>query len=98
MLKENKILGLGLSQWIIIVFLIVLLVAASLQGMSVATLLSNSLVRIGMNAIFVLAMLPAIQSGIGLNFGLPIGIVFGLLSGLITVEIGMTGMAGFLAA
>lgn len=94
----KKILGLGLSQIIIIAFLILLLVVAFIQGMSIASLLSNSLVRIGMNALFVLAMLPAIQSGIGLNFGLPIGIVFGLLAGLITVELNMVGFQGFLTA
>ncbi len=98
MLKEKRILGLGISQIIIIAFLILLLVAAAVQEMSIATLLSNSLIRIGMNAIFVLAMLPTIQSGVGLNFGLPIGIVFGLLAGLVTVELEMTGMSGFAVA
>lgn len=94
----KKILGLGLSQIIIIAFLILLLVVAFIQGMSIPSLLSNSLVRIGMNTLFVLAMLPTIQSGVGLNFGLPIGIVFGLLAGLITVEMNMVGLKGFLAA
>lgn len=98
MLEGKRFLGMGLSQIIIIIFLLLLLVGASTLGMDISTLLSDSLVRIGMNAIFVLAMLPTIQSGVGLNFGLPIGIIFGLLAGLITVENRMTGFSGFMTA
>lgn len=97
-MSEGKKLGFGVSQIIIIAFLVLLLIVAFIQGMSIPSLLSNSLVRIGMNTLFVLAMLPTIQCGVGLNFGLPIGIVFGLLAGLITVEMNMVGFKGFLTA
>lgn len=90
--------NLGLSQCIMLVFIIMLLVLSSLIGMDTATLISDSIVRIGMQAVFVLAMLPTIQSGIGLNFGLPIGILCGLLGGLVSIEFNMTGFGGLIAA
>lgn len=98
MKKSKKQPILGASQIIMIVFLAGLLVLSSALGMNTATLISDSLVRIGMQAVFVLAMLPTIQSGIGLNFGLPLGILCGLLGGLITVEYNMTGLSGLFAA
>ncbi len=96
--KNRKPSILGISQIIMILFLLGLLVLSSALQMDTATLISDSLVRIGMQAIFVLAMLPTIQSGIGLNFGLPLGILCGLLGGLITVEYNMTGLGGLFTA
>ncbi len=68
-MKKKINLKLGLSQIIMLAFIVVLLILSSFLGMSTTTLISDSIVRIGMQAIFVLAMLPTIQSGIGLNFG-----------------------------
>ena len=66
--------------------------------LSLSTLLSNTIVRMGMNAIMVLAMVPGIQCGISLNLGLPIGLVAGLIGGLLTIELGIPGWGGFLFA
>ena len=66
--------------------------------LGLSTLLSNSLVRMGMNSIMVLAMVPGIQCGISLNLGLPIGLVAGLIGGLVTIQLGVPGWPGFLLA
>lgn len=66
--------------------------------LSLPTLLSNTVVRMGMNSIMVLAMVPGIQCGISLNLGLPIGLVAGLIGGLLTIELGIPGWGGFLFA
>lgn len=86
----------GLTRLIIVGFFIVLLVTAFFTGLNVSSLLSNVLLRTGFNSILVLAMLPGIQCGIGLNMGMTVGIIGGLLSTLISLEYGMTGWAGFL--
>ena len=65
-------------------------------NLSVPMLVSDILVRFGMNGILVLAMVPAILCGIGLNFGLPIGILAGILGGLISIELNLSGGLGFL--
>jgi simple sugar transport system permease protein len=54
-------------------------------------LLSDMIVRLGMNAILVLAMVPAILSGLGLNFGLPIGVLCGLLGMVTSIELNLRG-------
>ena len=41
------------------------------------TIVSDVLVRIGLNSFFVLAMLPMVECGVGLNFALPLGILCG---------------------
>ena len=83
---------------IIIAFIIVIFLAAFLQGQDMAALISDSLVRFGQNLILALAMMPAIMSGIGLNMGLAIGIVCGLLGGMISIELGLTNIYGIACA
>lgn len=97
-MKKQRNVVIGTSQIIMIAFILLLLVFSAAMQMETATLISDSLVRIGMQAIFVLAMLPTIQCGIGLNFGLPLGILCGLIGGLVTVEFNMTGLAGLCTA
>ena len=60
--------------------------------------LSDTLVRFGMNGVLVLAMVPMVQSGCGLNFGLPLGIIAGLLGAVTSVELEAKGIPGVLAA
>ncbi len=57
----------GFPRFIITVFLIALIILAVYLDIPLSGLLSDILVRFGMNAILVLAMIPGIQSGIGLN-------------------------------
>ena len=70
---------IGVPRVMIGAFLATLFVVALVKRMDVATLLSDSLLRIGRNGLLVLALLPAIQGGVGLNFGLPIGVICGLV-------------------
>ena len=89
---------LGIPRVIIGVFFILLCFMTLWYDLSLSTLLSNTIVRMGMNAIMVLAMVPGIQCGISLNLGLPIGLVAGLIGGLLTIELGIPGLGGFLFA
>lgn len=87
--------ALGVPRFIIGSFFLLLCVVSMLYDLSITTLLSNTIVRTGMNSVMVLAMVPAIQCGISLNLGLPLGIVGGLLGGLMCIEFGFSGWAGF---
>lgn len=89
---------LGIPRIIIGLFFILLCFMSLWYDLSLSTLLSNTLVRMGMNSIMVLAMVPGIQCGISLNLGLPIGLVAGLIGGLMTIELGIPGWGGFLFA
>jgi Ribose/xylose/arabinose/galactoside ABC-type transport systems, permease components len=60
--------------------------------------ISDVLNRFGQNAIMVLAMVPMIQSGCGLNFGLALGLVSGLLGATLSLQFELHGMLGFLGA
>src|SRR3712207_7215483 len=51
-----------------------------------------------MNAILVLSLMPMIEAGAGLNFGMPLGIEAGLLGALISIQLGFEGGIGFFAA
>ena len=86
----------GVTRLIIVGFFLLLLIIAGVTGLDVPVLFSNALLRMGFNSILVLAMLPGIQCGIGLNMGMTVGIIGGLLSTLISMEYGMTGWTGFL--
>ena len=89
---------LGIPRVIIGVFFVLLCFMCLWYDLSLSTLLSNTVVRMGMNSIMVLAMVPGIQCGISLNLGLPIGLVAGLIGGLLTIELGIPGWWGFLFA
>ena len=76
----------GWPRIIIALFLLALFIAAPFVGVRVDTSLSNTLVRFGMNGVMVLAMIPMVQAGCGLNFGLPLGIIAGLLGATLSIE------------
>lgn len=89
---------MGVPRLIIGLFFIMLCLLAMILGLSLPSQLSNTLVRLGMNGVLVLAMLPGIQCGISLNLGLPIGIIGGLIGGLLCIEFGMSGFTGLFFA
>lgn len=89
---------LGIARLIIMAFVILLFIIAYAKGLGIQGLISDSIVRIGMNGILILSMLPAVVSGIGMNFGLPLGIICGLLGGILTINMNMQGWTGFLVA
>ncbi|NLJ64943.1 MAG: ABC transporter permease [Christensenellaceae bacterium] len=86
---------MGVPRLIISLFFVLLCVGALLFDLSLPVLLGNTVVRMGMNSIMVLAMFPGIQCGISLNLGLPIGLVAGLLGGLMAIEFEIPGIWGF---
>lgn len=88
----------GLPRLIISAFLFLVILLAATTELSVPGLLSDALVRIGMNGIFVLAMVPSIQAGTGLNFGLPVGVICGMVGCLIAMEYSLVSFGGFLVA
>jgi len=84
--------GIGIPTIIIAAFWILTLFGAHFVGIPIDSLLSDTLKRAGMNAVLVLAMVPAIQSGTGPNFALPIGIECGLLGMVCSIELGLMGL------
>jgi len=82
--------SIGLPRLIIISFLLFMLAISGPLGLSVQSLLGDSIRRWAMNGILVLAMVPAVQCGIGLNFGISLGIVGGLLGATMTIEMGIS--------
>ena len=96
--SEKLIKTLGVPRVIIGVFFLSLCFMTLWYDLSLSTLLSNTVVRMGMNAVMVLAMVPGIQCGISLNLGLPIGLVAGLIGGLLTIELDIPGWGGFFFA
>lgn len=88
----------GWPRLLIGAFLILLFILAPFVNVRLDASINDTLVRFGMNGVLVLAMVPMIQSGCGLNFGLPLGIIAGLLGAVTSVELGVTGLPGILTA
>ena len=88
----------GLPRIIIALFLLVLFIAAPFVGADFWTQVTNLINRFSWNAVLVLAMVPMVHSGCGLNFGLPLGIISGLLGATLSIEFGFTGFASFVMA
>ncbi|MFA5468849.1 MAG: ABC transporter permease, partial [Sphaerochaetaceae bacterium] len=88
----------GWPRIIIGLFLLSLFIIAPFVGVRIGASLSDTIIRFGMNSVLVLAMVPMIHSGTGLNFGLPLGIMAGLLGGTLSIELGFTGGLSFFMA
>ena len=83
---KNFVSKFGLPRIIITGFFIFLVIAAGFFNMNLPQLLGDCVRRWGMYGILALAMVPAVQCGIGLNFGISMGIVGGLLGGICVIE------------
>lgn len=82
-------------QVIILIFLGILLGLAYMLHMDLVGLFNDSLIKLMMNGVLVLALIPMINAGAGINFGLPVGIIGGLLGLCVTVNFRLTGFTGF---
>ena len=89
---------IGFPRLIISILFLIMVILAYILNISMSGIVTDVFTRFGMNAILVLAMVPSIQSGIGINFNLPLGVIFGLIGVLISMELGLTGWASFFAA
>ena len=95
---KSMLQAFGLPRLIIAGFLLLLFIIAPFVDIRVGASISDTLARFGMNSIMVLAMVPMIHSGCGLNFGLPLGIISGLLGATLSIETGVTGPMSFILA
>ena len=95
---QNFIADFGWPRLISFFFVVALFFMVPFVGGNVGSSIKDVLVRFGQNGVMVLAMVPMMQSGTGLNFGLPVGIVAGLLGSTLSMQFGFTGFAGFFAA
>ena len=88
----------GLPRIIISGFLLILFILTPFVGVDLPTQITNIINRFSWNAVLVLAMVPMIHAGCGLNFGLPLAIICGLLGGTLSIQLGFTGPMSFVMA
>lgn len=100
--KKSKIKefleNFGLPRLIITGFLLAMFVLAPIVGADFPMQITNVINRFSWNAVMVLAMVPMVHSGCGLNFGLPLGIISGLLGATLSIQLGFTGAMSFVMA
>ena len=95
---NDFIKNFGWPRIIIALFLLILFIAAPFFGVRVDTSLNDVIVRFGMSGIMVLSMVPMIQSGCGLNFGIPVGLIAGMMGAVISLEFKLVGIPGIAVA
>ena len=95
---KNAVQEFGLPRIIIAAFLLLMFIIAPFTGVNFWAQITNVLNRFSWNAVLVLAMVPMVHSGCGLNFGLPVGIIAGLLGATLSIELGFTGAPSFFMA
>ena len=82
-------------QIIISLFLLLLVIMAASMQMDLIGFFNQSIVKLVMNGVLVLSLIPMLNVGAGMNFGLPVGIVGGLLGMCLAVNFRLTGIHGF---
>lgn len=93
---KKTISNIGMSRLLISCFFILLLLVTKPQELPET--FGNIFIRVGLNCVLVLSMVPSIKSGLGPNFGSPLGIIAGLLGALVVVEMKLAGLTGFMVA
>ena len=83
---------------IITSFLLVMVVLAIYAEIPSFGLINDSLVRLAMNGVLVLSLIPMLNVGAGINYGLPVAISAGLLGMSLAVNFHFQGLAGFMIA
>ncbi len=89
---------IGFPRLIITIFFVALLIVANFLHIDKGNLWTSILERVCMNMILVLAMVPSIQSGAGINFNLALGVVMGLIGTLVAMEMQLSGWTCFWVA
>lgn len=90
---------LGLTRIVLLGFLILIWVVGLIgTDLNFSILFSDCLVRTGMNGVLVLALVPAVRAGVGLNFGIPLGIVCGLFGMVVLMDADIRGLQSLLGA
>lgn len=89
---------MGVPRLLIAAFVVALFGTAIATNMDLPALITDSIVRVARNGVLVLALLPAIQGGIGLNFGLPLGVICGLIGCVVALNAAVGGVAGLALA
>ncbi len=87
-----------IPQIFIVIFLVLMMFTAVWAGIPWAGLINDSLVRLVMNGVLVLSLIPMLNVGAGINYGLPVAISAGLLGMAIAVNYQLSGILGFFAA
>lgn len=95
---KKTIQNMGWPRIIIGLFLLMMYISCPFLGLNLKAAISDTIVRFGMNVVLVLSLVPMIQAGTGLNFGMPLGVEAGLLGAVISIEMGLSGIAGFFGA
>lgn len=89
---------IGTPNLIIAGFLLILFLLTGPAGIRVDKSITDIMFRFGINSIMVLSLVPMIQSGTGLNFGIPVGFIAGMLGSVLSLELGIGGVAGLWVA
>lgn len=76
---KKTVVRIGVPRLIMSLFLLALIAAVAVYQLQLGMTLGQCIVRSCINMLLALAMVPAVKSGIGLNFGLPLGISCGLV-------------------
>ncbi|HPX93415.1 MAG TPA: ABC transporter permease [Bacillota bacterium] len=84
---KQTIQRIGWPRLIIGLFFVLLVIVSPVMGLKITDVFSDVLRRWSMFGILILAMVPGVQSGIGLNFGVSLGIVAGLIGSTTAIEL-----------
>ena len=89
---------IGMARFIITLFLLLLLIIAPFAGLRLDLTISDMITRFGMYSVLILSLIPMIQSGCGLNFGLPLGVIAGTFGAVLSLELQLKGFVGLFVA
>ncbi|MCL1873719.1 MAG: ABC transporter permease [Clostridiales bacterium] len=89
---------IGWPRMIISVFLLALFISCPFAGVNYQFAITDVIGRFGMNLVLILSLVPMIQAGCGLNFGVPLGIVSGAFGAVCSIELNATGLFGIFTA
>lgn len=89
---------LGAAQIVIVAFLLALVGASAALGLPVSGLIGDTLLRVAMNGVLVISLIPMLRAGLGMNYGMPLSVLPGLLAMVVALEWRLSGPVGLAVA
>ena len=96
--KQNKVLEILQGYMVPILFTLLCLVSIKISGQSASYVITETISRVGRNAILIVSLILPVMCGMGLNFSIVLGAMAGEIGLILITHWSIDGLPGIIVA